>query len=254
MRRLTLITGAFLFAVLTCLSCGGGGGSDGGGAGDLQGMWLGWIEDDAGKVEEFSLQIDGDGNITEVQIGGANTGQTGWLNEDWDENLFYLRDFTGSPFSGGILIVDPQISHATFGAYGSGSSNYYCGVLEKGATMFPAYASSDIVASYPVGGAYIFTNDGGTYLWEGDAVSMTVDPALAFTGSAPEGPFSGAFDPAMFNSNNGSYGGSFTRSTMMTMDITAFVSPDGTAVAAWAWENGTSPISLEEFILMGFTE
>jgi hypothetical protein len=185
MKRLVFIIGAFLFTSLLCFSCGGGGGSDGGGVADLQGTWLGWIEDATGTVEEFSLQLDGEGNIIDVQIGGISTGDTGFLRDDWDENKFYVNYYSSSLLGGGILIVDSQYSHATYGDNGaSGISNYYCGVLEKGVSSIPAYTSSDIVASYPVGGAYIFTNDSGTWDWDGDEISMTVDPALAFTGIA----------------------------------------------------------------------
>jgi hypothetical protein len=146
------------------------------------------------------------------------------------------------------MIVDDQYSHAIYGDYGSADSDYYLGVLEKGTMGLPAYTSSDIVGSYPVGGAY----EGVAGLWEGENISMTVDPALDFTGNAPGESFDGTFDT--YDSDYGRYEGTLTRNTLPpeVMDITAFVSPDGTAVAAFATTN-TNPTYLEDFILIGLT-
>jgi len=250
MKRLAVVTGVFFFAFVLLLSCGGGG--DESLLGNLQGTWLGWIEDDGGVISEFSLQIDGDGNILDVKIGGKSTGITGSINDDWDENLFWLN--YSSNRNGGIMIVDSQYSHATYGDHGvSGFTDYSLGMLEKGAVNLPAHAESEIVQSYPVGGAYIFTDDSGIYNWVGDNITMTVNPDLTFSGSVTsEGNFSGSFQN--FESNHGQYAGTFTRSTdpPLTMDITAYISPDGTAVSAFASESGTVPASLYDFILMGF--
>jgi len=180
---------------------------------------------------------------------GEPTGDTGHLNEDWDENLFHVMYDSGPS---GIMIVDDQYSHATYGDYGAlGSSEYYFGALERGVANLPAYAQSDIVASYPVGGAYVFTNDSGTWNWVGDDITMTVNPDLTFTGIAPEGPFSGSFP--IYDSSHGRYAGTFTRSTEppVVMGITAYLSPDGTALGAFASKSGTAPTSLYDFILMG---
>jgi hypothetical protein len=242
MKRLVFVIGVSLLSSLLCLGCNGGG-SDGGGSSGLEGTWLGWIEDDDGNVDEFSLEIDGDDIVTAYEINGASTGDTGHINEGWDENVFHVL-YNGGPLSHGIMIVDDEGSHATYGDYASG---YYLGVLEKGATDFPSYEESDIVASYPVGGVY--TGDAG--LWEGDDISMTVAADLTFSGSDPDGAFSGGFDDLLFDSDHGRYEGSLT-STAMTMEIIAFVSPDGTAVAAFAWEESTVPDDLEDFTLIGF--
>jgi hypothetical protein len=246
MKRLVFIIGAVFFASILWLGCGGGG-SNGGGVADLQGTWLGWIEDDKGIVEEFTLEIDGAGKVIDAQIGASHYG-TGHINESWDENVFHIRYSNPvSPIRHGIMIVDDQYSHATYGNYGSASSDYYLGALEKGVMLAPLYSVSDIVASYPVGGAYT----GSAGVWEGDPITMTVIPALTFTGNAPapEGIFSGDFS-GIYDSSHGRYAGSLIRTTM-TMDITAYVSPDGSALSAFAWETGTTPDYLEDFILMG---
>jgi len=242
MRSLVFIIGASLVASLFCLGCGGGG-SDRGGKADLQGTWLGWIEDDEGTIQEFSLQVDGDGNVLDAQIGASNLG-TGHINEGWDENVFHLLYSRH-----GIMIVDDQFSHATYGDYGSVDSGFHRGVLEKGVAGIPAYAASDIVATYPVGGAY----EGSSGVWEGESISMTVNPDLTFTGTAPEGGFSGGFDEQLFDPVHGRYAGTLTRGTIppVTMDITAYISPDGTAVALFAAETGTVADELEDFLLMG---
>jgi hypothetical protein len=255
-KVIVVLMSAFLLIPIVFSGCGGGGGSDGGGVAGLQGTWLGWIEDDNGSVEEFSIQIDGGGNVVGVWIGGLSTGDTGHINEDWDENLFHVLYDVGTPLSHGYMIVDDQHSHATYGDNGSVVSDFYFGVLEKGAAGFPAYASSDIVASYPVGGAYVFTNDSGTWNWVGDNINMTVDQDLTFSGSDSMDTFSGGFNAALFDSNHGRYVGTLTRNTIPTetMDITAFVSTDGTAVAAFAKEIATVPTSLEDYILIGLKE
>ena len=255
MRRFVLAMGISLLVAFFCFSCGGGGSEDSS-VGNLQGTWLGVIEDDTGTLEEFSLQIDGSGNIIEVTIGKTSTGDTGHINEGWDENLFYVRYDSGGS---GIMIVDDQYSHATYGDYGAlGISDFYCGVLEKGATTLPpvpAFASSDIVGSYPVGGAYVFTYDSsaGEYDWEGEAISMTVNSDLTFSGSSETESFSGGFDALLRHPTYGGYAGTLTRDTTLpkTLDIKALVSPDKTYVAAYAKEIGTTPTSLDDFILIG---
>lgn len=231
-------------------SCGGGGGggSDPGGQANLEGTWVGWIEDDKGNIEEFSLEVDGSGNVFEVKINGISTGDTGHINEDLDESLFHVLYDTGTPLSHGIMIVDPQYSYATYGDWGAfGFSDYYYGVLEKGAAWIPAYAASDIVGSYPVGGAYDFNDGSGA--WEGEDIAMTVNPDLTFS-TNQQGFISGGFDPSFFDSNHGRYAGTLTN-TGGTMDITAFISPDGTAMAAFVKDFNTSPTSLEDFVLVG---
>jgi hypothetical protein len=244
MKRLISIIGIPAAALFLFLNCGGGGSGDGSGVGDLQGTWLGWIEDDGGNVEEFSLDIDGSGKVLDGQIGASPIG-TGHINEGYDENVFHVL-YSGGLLGHGIMIIDDQGSHAVYGDYGSLSSNYYIGVLEKGADSSPAYTIDDIVASYSVVGAY----EGSSGLWEGDNITMTVGPApaLTITGTSPDGPFSGSFDT--YDSDYGLYTGSLT-SMATTMDIQAFVSPDGTAAAAFVSDAGTTPDYIEDFILVG---
>jgi len=247
MKKLTLILGVSLLVSILCSGCGGGGGSDDG-PGALEGTWYGWIEDDEGAVEEFSLQIDADGNISDVAIGGVGTGDTGHINEGYDENVFHL--LYDGPFLGhGIMIVDDQVSHSVYGDYGSKESFFYLGVLQKGTASSPIYSSSDIVGNYPVGGAY----EGDSGLWEGDEVTMTVDAGLLFSGTAPGESFSGSFYD--YDQNYGRYAGEMTRSTdpLVALDITAFVSPDREAVAAFA-TSIANPAYLEDFILIGLTK
>ena len=254
MRRSILAIGISLFMAFLYFGCGGGGDDEASSVGNLQGTWLGVIEDENGNLEEFSLQIDGSGNIVEVKIADVPTGDTGRINEDWDENLFHvLYDFNpgiSSPLGGGIMIVDNQYRHATYGDWSDGLG-FFIGVLEKGAAGFPAYASSDIVENYTVGGAYEFDFSVGT--WEGDAISMTVNPDLTFTGSSPDGPFSGGFDASLYMPSYGRYAGTLTRDIIppMTLDITALVSPDKTYVAAYAKEISMIQPSLDDFILIG---
>jgi hypothetical protein len=249
MKRMVLIIGISLLASFLFLACANGGGSDDDALGNLQGTWRGWIEDDNQDVWEFTLEIDGDGNVIDVTINGASTGDTGHINEDWDENLFHVLYSGGDPLTHGYMIVDDQYSHATYGDRGSAASDYYLGMLEKGAASLPAHAVSDIAASYPVGGAYVYTNDSGTWNFVGDDIVMTVDTDLSFSGTAPGETFTGAFDAALFDTTHGRYAGSLTNS--MTMDITAFLSPDGEAVAAFGWEIDTTPDEIEDFILIG---
>jgi hypothetical protein len=246
MKRLISITGISLTALFLFLNCGGGGSEGGGGVGDLQGTWSGWIADQAGSVAAFTLEVDGSGNVLDAQIGVSQIG-TGHINEGWDESVFHVLYSDASMISHGILIVDDQYSHAIYGDYGSPDSHYYSGVLEKGMAGASAYTMDDIVASYPVGGAY----EGSAGLWEGDDLTMTVGPApaLAITGNSPNGPFSGSFDT--YEPDYGLYTGNLT-STGTTYDIRAFVSPDGTAVAAFVNDSDIVPDFLEDFILLGF--
>jgi len=212
-----------------------------------QGTWSGVIDDLSGTLQEFSLQVDSGGNVVEVQVGGAVTGNTGFINEDWDENLFHVIYNTGSLLQGGVMIVDNSYRHATYA-----DRNLYIGVLEKGAAGLPAYASSDIVGSYPVGGAYAFTQDNtGTWNWEGNAISLTVNADLTFSGNSPSGAFSGGFNSPLRSPTYGGYVGTMDVPSLGTFDIMALVSPDKTYVAAYAKEISTTPTSIYYFMLTG---
>ncbi len=245
MKRSVLVIGISLLVSLFYFGCGGGG-EEGSSVGNLQGTWLGVIDDLSGTLQEFSLQVDGAGNIVEVKIGGSDTGNTGFINEEWDENLFHVDyNWGGGLLLGGKMIVDNSYSHATYA-----DNALFIGVLEKGALNLPAYAPSDIVWSYN-GGAYEFTVDSGTWNWEGEAISMTVNPDLTFSGSSSSGAFSGGFDAPAFIPNYGHYAGTMDVPLLGTLDITALVSPDRTYVAAYAKDIGTTPKSLDDYILIG---
>lgn len=256
MRRSVLAIGISMLVAFFYFSCGGGGDSDGGSVGNLQGVWFGVIEDENGKLEEFNLQVDGSGNIVEVKIEGVITGDTGLINEDWDENLFHvIFDFNpgiSSPLGGGIMIVDDSYLHATYGDSADGLG-FFIGVLEKGATSLPAFAASDIVGNYTVGGAYEFIDSSGTWNWEGDFISMTVNPDLTFSGTSPDGPFSGGFNAPLDLPDFGRYTGTLTRNIIppMILDITALISSDKTYVAAYAREILITPTSLDDILLIG---
>ena len=195
-----------------------------------------------GTVEEFSLEIDEAGNV----IANGNMGDTGHVNEGYDENVFHILTTNRH----GIMIVDDQFFHATYGEYESFASNYYLGALEKDVMVAPLYSVSDIVDSYPLGGTYA----GSAGIWEGDAISIAVSSDLTFTGTATEGNFSGGFDPGLYDSSHGRYAGTLTRQILppVMMDISAYISPDGSALSVFASESGTVPGELEDFILIGF--
>ena len=251
MKRSALIIGISLLVSLFYFGCGGGGG-EGSSVGNLQGTWLGVIDDLSGTLQEFSLQVDGAGNIVEVKIGGSDTGNTGFINEEWDENLFHVDyNWGGGLLLGGKMIVDNSYSHATYA-----DNALFIGVLEKGALNLPAYAPSDIVWSYN-GGAYVFTVDFGTWNWEGEPISMTVNPDLTFSGSSQSSssstvyPFSGGFNLPLRSPTYGGYVGTMDVTPPNTLDIMALVSPDKTFIAAYAKNIGTTPKSLDDYILIG---
>lgn len=258
MRRSVLAVGAALFAALVYVGCGGGGGDSESSVGNLQGTWFGVVEDSSGTLEIFEMQVDVSGNILDVKVGGVSTGNTGFINEDWDENLFHVIYTTGTTLQGGIMIVDDQYMHAVYGDYGGSQSSYYCGGLEKGVVSPPAYASSDIVGTYAVGGAYAFTVDSSgsvpIFNWVGEAISMTVHPALTFSGSYSGGAFAGGFNSPAYIPSYGHYAGSMDVPSLGKMDITALVSPDKNFAAACARDIGTNPTSLYNFLLIGLVK
>lgn len=255
MRTTVCNIGISLFAVFFCLSCGGGG-SGGSGIGDLQGTWYGVIEDDEGEAGTLSLELDSSGNMVDVQIGGVSIDDTGHLNDDWDENLFHVLYDHGlghnNPFLGGVMIVDDSAQCAIFA-----DRDIFFAILEKGATSLPSYAASDIVGSY-IGGGYEFAYDAssGSWNWGGENVSMTVDPDLDFTGTTDSDTFTGTFDSILHSMTYGGYSGTLTRDSGLPKDllIDAVVSPGKNCAAAWAWESGTSPTSLEDYILIGLVK
>lgn len=225
--------------------CGGGGDEEASTVGNLQGTWLGVIDDLSGKLQEFSMEIDSGGNVVEVQVGGSTTGNTGYINEDWDENLFHVRYNTSGLLQGGVMIVDNGYRYATYA-----DQDLYIGVLQKGAASLPSYAVSDVVGSYN-GGAYVFTVDSGTWNWDGEAISMTVESSLAFTGNAPGEAFSGGFNSSLRSPTFGGYVGTMDVPSMGALDIMALVSPNKNFVAAYAKEMGATPMTLDDYMLIG---
>jgi hypothetical protein len=89
MKR-SVVIGVSLLVSFIYFGCGGGGDDEASSVVNLQGTWLGVIEDDKGILKEFSLQVDSSGNVLEVKIADVSTGNTGFINEDWDENLFHV--------------------------------------------------------------------------------------------------------------------------------------------------------------------
>jgi len=260
MKRSVLVIGVSLLVSFIYFGCGGGGDDEESPVANLQGTWLGVVEDSAGELKEIIITVDSSGAIVDVQFDGKPTGDTGHINEDWDENLFHVfyDDNPGNtnPLSRGWMIVDDSYRHATYA-----DRNLYKGVLEKGAASFPSYAASDIVGNYPVGGAYEFEQEdpsdpSSSWNWGGEFISMTVNNNLAFSGNSQTDPFSGGFDAPLDLPNYGRYAGTLTRDVIppITMDITALVSPDKTYVAAYAKDIGTNPMSLDNYLLIGLVK
>lgn len=247
MKMSDIILCAMMVVSLVFFGCGGGGDEDAGTVGNLAGIWSGVLDDLQGTLEEFSVEIDGAGNVLGVRVGGVPTGNTGYINEDWDENLFHVRYTTSGMLQGGVMIVDSGYRYATFA-----DNNLFIGVLEKGASSLPSYAASDIVWSYN-GGAYEFTQDsGGTWNWEGEVITMTVDNSLSFSGSSSSGLlYSGAFDAQLYSPSFGRYAGSMDLDPARTLNITALVSPDKNFLAAYAKDMGTTPMNLDGYMLIG---
>ena len=65
MKRSVLVIGISLLVSLFYFGCGGGG-EEGSSVGNLQGTWLGVIDDLSGTLQEFSLQVDSDGDYARL--------------------------------------------------------------------------------------------------------------------------------------------------------------------------------------------
>ena len=235
MKRFTLLI-MVLMAFTLALACGGGGG--GGGTGgpaltEFLGDWFGPGEDDNFVLTDIFMSINDSGTITTYEEDGDGTGLTPatFVVEDASSALI---SFNGGGEGG--LFWDDTVTHMLLVDTWSG----YVGVLEKGAAVLPSYATTDAHGSWS-GYAYYF-DAMGSGDWEKDSpVTLTMAADLTFTGTSPDGPFTGTIDPNVFSSSHGHYAGTVTAggSGLIT---SLYLSPDKTFAAGYFLPTTADPV------------
>lgn len=142
MQTAARLAATALLALLA--ACGGSSvfDQDGGPPDALQGSWFGTIDSNftsAGSLATFRIEINGNGNITDVMIGGTNPPLTGspigtadglsqyGLSDGREMSIFLDSD--GGRF--GFFIDDDSV-----------------GVVERDATSLPMFMDDDIVGSF----------------------------------------------------------------------------------------------------------
>ena len=218
-------------ALVLCLAvflagCGGGGDGDPPPpAGDL---WFGTLEDAAFDLLALTVTINGS-DIVEVRENGVPNGVTGTIGP----LLGLVREYSftdGSvPPLNGVFLVDLAGTHM---AFADEAVNF--GVLQKDATGLPVYSYADLDGSWSVGRS-VETDFAGAISESASSMSCII-PTTTLTctitlagGTTLTADFSASFDQGF-----GRWQGTFTAPGSTTGDITAFLSPDKTFVAAWA--------------------
>ena len=203
---------------------------------DLAGTWYGVQEDPFGALDTISVTIDGSGNITQILIGGSDSGVTATVTKlpDHDQVFSYL-DSEGTE---GGFFVDASARHAAFV-----DEDFYFVVVEKGASSLPSYAFTDIVEGWS---GYGFALDSNLDISEKWTSSATVASDYTFSGSNSIGEnFNGSF--TTYDSTYGGYYGEFSNSQGGSGPVACYLSPDKSFAASWAMDtSGTSPIFPED--------
>ena len=215
-----------LSLVAILVGCGGGGG-DGARPPPRGDLWFGTLEDADFELLALSVWIDGS-EITEVRENGVTTGVTGTIGTPL--GLVRPYSFTDGtvPALNGVFLVNLAGTHMAFADEGADF-----GVLQKGAAGLPVYSYADLIGSWS--GRSVETDFAGSISEVTSSMTCTAPVAtlicsIAISGSATlTAEFSGSFDPGF-----GRWEGLFTGPSAITGNISAFVSPDKTFVAAWA--------------------
>jgi hypothetical protein len=232
MRRFAVVLAILMSLPLVFLACGGGGGGGGGGGPvgpaltAFEGDWFGPGEDDSFFLTDISLSINDSGTITMYEENGSGTGLTP-ANFVVEDESSALITFPGGAGREGGLFWDDTVTHLLFVDTWSG----YIGAMQKGATVLPSYATTDAHGSW-LGYAYYY--DDGADEWEKDSpVTLTVAADLTFTGTIPDGAFTGTMNAAVFDSNYGHYAGTVTPPAGPGLITSMYLSPDKTFTAGY---------------------
>lgn len=262
MTRGRLTFAAALFAITLGLGAcgGGGGGSDdntgagggGGGGGteiptgdtdvsasSLQGQWAGTVEpyqSSGGKFQQLYMEFDSNGDITRVDLDGSTlTGVKGTLQgKPTASGEIFEYTLDGDTM---YLWSDANAAHAAI-AFADGT----IGVIEKGASVSPAYDAGDAVGSWSGASVYLIldpelSEDGfddvtGSYATSG---SNVVSTDLTFTAAGDAQDCSNVEHTLSgFNASYGVYddstatGGTGDCPGSETLPADAYVSPDAT--------------------------
>ncbi|MCJ7499083.1 hypothetical protein MUP29_02410 [bacterium] len=229
MKRFTLVI-MVLMALPLAFACGGGGGGGGTGGPALtafEGDWFGPGEDDGFGLTDIFLSINDSGTITIYEQDGAGTGLTPatFVVEDASSALI---TFPGGADREGGLFWDDTVTHMLFVDTWSG----YIGALDKSTDVLPSYATTDAVGTWS-GYAYYF-DALGSVDWEKDSpVTLTIAADLTFTGTSPDGPFTGTMNAAIFNSSYGHIAGTVTPPVGPELVTSMYLSPDKTFAAGY---------------------
>jgi hypothetical protein len=221
-----------VFALCLATFLAGCGGDDGGGppppAGD---PWLGTLEDEFFDLSTVLVRIDGS-DITEVRENGVRNGVTGTIGP----LLVRVREYTytvgTSAALNGVFLVNLPGTHM---AFADEVANF--GVLQKDATSLPGYVYTDLNGNWSTGRS-VETDFAGSLFESTSSMTCSIPVTTLICtinldgGTVLNADFDTSFDPAF-----GRWQGVFTGPGSTTGDISAFLSPDKTFVAAWACLN-----------------
>lgn len=221
-----LFVGIISFGLITFMvACGGGGGGGGGvdpAIANLQGTWLGTLEDPSGAFFKLKVTIDGAGKMTQVQINDVDQNDTATITKDADK-IFSLVFDDGTEAG---FMVDASSSHAGFV-----DEDFNFGVLQKGATGLPVYdMEAESIGSFS--GYTALLNATGDLVQSFNS-QATVSNTHIITGSDDRGvTFSGSFVGG--DDDYGVVYGSMTDSNGFSATVEAFLSVDKNFAAVWA--------------------
>lgn len=164
---------------VTILSCGGGGDRES--VPELEGTWLGALENPGGP-HVYQMTIDSSGDIREFKEDGVDLPRSATISRESDR--LYSIQFESGAFGG--LIVDQDADHALY------LDNWFTvGVLQKGGTEFPDpdhFQTTDYVDSWS---GYSIWVDSDMEVANAGTTTLVVDNEFDVIGTTLAGAFAG---------------------------------------------------------------
>jgi len=247
-KALVAVGSAFFALALLIYGCGGGGGDGGGGGGftptftnvpleDLAGDWLGAFREHLGWTtpHTVSFNLDNTGNLTQLVVDGTALALTATVTEVSDQ-VFRFASQDNNYI--GTIVVDNTADHIGFTATLKINDininmidNNVVGVVERGASGFPAYDNADVVGSWSGPGVAVDPGYNQVEKWE---LRATVDAGMSISMSdSSGGSATGQISFDIFGGGFGTYTGNGFDDEGDFFAIDSLMSPDKTFIAVW---------------------
>ena len=218
--------GVLLLSLAAC----GGEGSGPPAASRVTGTWFGTEELTDGSLHTVRIVVDGDQQITSVDLDGAATGLVGSVTHSQDD----LYEYTLDDGTEGGFWIDAAGRHVVFC-----DDEWNFGVVQKGGSSAGSFSQGDLAGRSYQG--YTVVTDAAFEIAATGTSSATVGLDGSFQGSF-DGGAAGAStfenlpggELALEDATFGRFRGSYSDSTGDMGSISAIMSPDKQLIGTWA--------------------